>query len=130
MPTGAFRAAERRQVLAPTTGQAIGGTVTAVMGASGSGKTSLLEAIAGRKSKSLVEGDVFASDAEFGRVGFVSQDDLAPVGTHVYAYVYTQDLRQMTVQRLCQKTITNMDRTASLFLVNMAPKGPCSDRCL
>jgi len=64
------------------TGRVQGGKMTAVMGGSGAGKTSLLNALCGRAYYGEVKGDVFinghqASIEDFtGSIGFVPQDDI------------------------------------------------------
>lgn len=67
-------------------GYARPGTLTALMGSSGAGKTTLMDVIAGRKTSGKIEGEVLMNGfpvvkKEFGRItGYVEQQDLH-VGT-------------------------------------------------
>jgi len=69
------------------------GQVLAIMGASGAGKTSLLDILARKNKRGVVEGDIFlngrkVSDSRFKRVvGFVDQEDTLMPSLTVYETV-------------------------------------------
>jgi len=111
-----------RRVLCDVSAVAPGGRVTAVMGASGSGKTSLLNALCGRAYYGRVTGEVLLDglptriEDHTGAIGFVPQDDiLHPDLTVMEIFVYS-GLFQLprgtplpTVRNLAERLVKDLE---------------------
>jgi len=81
---------KEKTLLRKINGFAKPGTLTALMGASGAGKTTLMDVLAGRKTQGLIEGTILVNgepknDASFNRVaGYVEQMDAHIPNATVY----------------------------------------------
>ena len=88
-------------LLTDVSGFAKSGTMTALMGSSGAGKTTLMDVIAGRKTGGTITGDIFVNGrpkeaVSFARiVGYVEQMDIhSPHATVYEALSFSAHLRQ------------------------------------
>jgi len=92
---------EKLQLLHSISGFAKAGTMTALMGSSGAGKTTLMDVIAGRKTGGTIEGEILVNgrikeDVSFSRItGYVEQMDIhSPRSTVYEAMLFSAMLRQ------------------------------------
>lgn len=91
---------DRLQLLANVTGAFQPGVLTALVGVSGAGKTTLMDVLAGRKTGGFIEGDINISgypknQETFARVsGYCEQNDIhSPCMTIVESLLYSAWLR-------------------------------------
>lgn len=91
---------ERLQLLRDVTGAFRPGVLTALMGVSGAGKTTLMDVLAGRKTGGYIEGDIRISgypknQATFARIsGYCEQNDIhSPQVTVKESLIYSAYLR-------------------------------------
>lgn len=91
---------ERLQLLREVTGAFRPGVLTALMGVSGAGKTTLMDVLAGRKTGGYVEGDISISgfpkkQETFARIsGYCEQNDIhSPQVTVKESLIYSAFLR-------------------------------------
>lgn len=89
-----------RKLIEDVSGYAKPGTLTALMGSSGAGKTTLMDVIAGRKTAGKIEGEILVNgypkhEATFSRVtGYVEQTDVhTPTDTVREALMFSARLR-------------------------------------
>lgn len=92
---------ERLQLLKGVTGAFRPGVLTALMGVSGAGKTTLMDVLAGRKTGGYIEGDIRISgfpkvQETFARIsGYCEQNDIhSPQVTVKESLIYSVFLRQ------------------------------------
>ncbi|PVH97056.1 P-loop containing nucleoside triphosphate hydrolase protein [Periconia macrospinosa] len=89
-----------RVILDEITGWVEPGTLTALMGVTGAGKTSLLDVLADRKTVGVISGEIYVGNQQRhhdfqGRTGYVQQADLhVPTATVREALVFSAFLRQ------------------------------------
>lgn len=102
------------------------GQVMAIMGASGAGKTSLLDILARKNKKGIVEGDFFlngkkTSDSHFKRVvGFVDQEDTLMPSLTVYETVlYSALLRLPKDMSVAAKKFRVLDTLDELGILGI-----------
>ncbi|KFA81677.1 hypothetical protein S40288_07232, partial [Stachybotrys chartarum IBT 40288] len=101
-----------RQILNNVNGWVEPGTLTVLMGMTGSGKTALLDVLAGRAKGRTVLGDVFVNGqprkSDFGRrIGYVLQQDIhLPSTTVREALTFSALLRQPRFKE-CEKQVTD-----------------------
>ena len=91
---------DRLQLLREVTGAFTPGVLTALMGVSGAGKTTLMDVLAGRKTGGYIEGDIkisgFSKKQEtFARIsGYCEQNDIhSPQVTVKESLIYSAFLR-------------------------------------
>ncbi|GMF50699.1 unnamed protein product [Phytophthora fragariaefolia] len=101
VPGGRGQAAKEVELLKSVTGYALPGTMTALMGSTGAGKTTLMDVIAGRKTAGTVKGDILingfpATDLSIRRcTGYCEQTDVHPTAsTFREALTFSAFLRQ------------------------------------
>ena len=104
---------DRLQLLRDVTGSFRPGVLTALMGVSGAGKTTLMDVLAGRKTGGYIEGDIRISgypknQATFARIsGYCEQNDVhSPCLTVIESLLYSACLRLPShvnddTQRVC-----------------------------
>lgn len=93
--------AERKlQLLSDVSGVFLPGVLTALMGSSGAGKTTLMDVLAGRKTGGYIEGEISISgfkkeQSTFARVcGYVEQNDIhSPQVTVMESLLFSAFLR-------------------------------------
>lgn len=93
--------ADRRlQLLSDVSGVFLPGVLTALMGSSGAGKTTLMDVLAGRKTGGYIEGEITISGFQkeqrtFARVsGYVEQNDIhSPQVTVMESLLFSAFLR-------------------------------------
>ncbi|KAF8083300.1 hypothetical protein N665_0783s0010 [Sinapis alba] len=97
---GAIRAKDKLQLLRDVTGVFRPGVLTALMGVSGAGKTTLMDVLAGRKTGGYIEGDIRISgfpkrQETFARIsGYCEQNDIhSPQVTVRESLIYSAFLR-------------------------------------
>jgi len=97
---GKIGSGQEKQLLRNINGFAKPGTLTALMGASGAGKTTLMDVLAGRKTQGLIEGQILVNgkpkvDASFNRIaGYVEQmDSHIPTATVAESLMFSARLR-------------------------------------
>ncbi|KAG1655082.1 hypothetical protein FOA52_010286 [Chlamydomonas sp. UWO 241] len=98
---GVVRAAGKMLTLLDgVTGYIKPGVLTALMGGSGAGKTTLMDVVAGRKTVGRIEGDIFVNgrpkeQASWSRVmGYCEQNDIhSPAVTVIEAFMFSARLR-------------------------------------
>ena len=90
-----------KQILSGVQGTAIPGQLTAIMGASGAGKTTFLDILARKNKRGVVQGDFYVNgekviDREFRNViGFVDQDDTMLPTLTVHETIMTSALLRL-----------------------------------
>jgi ABC-type multidrug transport system ATPase subunit len=106
---------DRLQLLSGVTGAFEPGVLTALMGISGAGKTTLMDVLAGRKTGGYIEGDIRISgfpknQSTFARIsGYCEQNDIhSPQVTVRESLMYSAFLR-------LSKEIDDDEKLVSLF---------------
>ena len=90
-----------KQILSGVQGTAVPGQLTAIMGASGAGKTTFLDILARKNKRGVVQGDFYVNgekviDREFRNViGFVDQDDTMLPTLTVHETIMTSALLRL-----------------------------------
>lgn len=91
------------QLLSKISGEFSPGVLTALVGASGAGKTTLMDVLAGRKTGGYIEGDIRISghpkdQQTFARIsGYVEQNDIHSPQVTVYeSILFSSSLRLST----------------------------------
>lgn len=109
---------EKLQLLREVTGAFRPGVLTALMGVSGAGKTTLMDVLAGRKTGGYIEGDIkisgFPKNQEtFARIsGYCEQTDIhSPQVTIRESLIYSAFLR-------LPKEVTKEQKMVSLFVIH------------
>lgn len=93
-------AEERMQLLVNVTGAFRPGVLTALVGVSGAGKTTLMDVLAGRKTGGIIEGSIYISgypkkQETFARIsGYCEQNDIhSPCLTVLESLLFSASLR-------------------------------------
>ncbi|EGZ16582.1 hypothetical protein PHYSODRAFT_248007 [Phytophthora sojae] len=101
VPGGRGQPAKNVDLLKGITGYALPGTMTALMGSTGAGKTTLMDVIAGRKTAGIIKGDILlngfpATDLSIRRcTGYCEQTDVhSTASTFREALTFSAFLRQ------------------------------------
>lgn len=109
---------EKLQLLRDVTGAFRPGVLTALMGVSGAGKTTLMDVLAGRKTGGYIEGDIQISgfpknQQTFARIsGYCEQTDIhSPQVTIRESLIYSAFLR-------LPKEVTKEQKMVSLFMIH------------
>lgn len=109
---------EKLQLLRDVTGAFRPGVLTALMGVSGAGKTTLMDVLAGRKTGGYIEGDIKISgfpknQQTFARIsGYCEQTDIhSPQVTIRESLIYSAFLR-------LPKEVTKEQKMVSLFMIH------------
>lgn len=110
---------ERLQLLREVTGSFRPGVLTALMGVSGAGKTTLMDVLAGRKTGGYTEGDIRISgfpkvQETFARIsGYCEQNDIhSPQVTVKESLIYSAFLRLQKEVSKEEKMVRNNKNTA------------------
>jgi ABC-type multidrug transport system ATPase subunit len=116
---------DRLQLLREVTGSFRPGVLTALMGVSGAGKTTLMDVLAGRKTGGYIEGDIRIAgypknQATFARIsGYCEQNDIhSPQVTVRESLIYSAFLR--LPEKIGDKEITDDIKIVSHVLFHVS----------
>lgn len=117
---------EKLQLLREVTGAFRPGVLTALMGVSGAGKTTLMDVLAGRKTGGYIEGDIMISgfpknQQTFARIaGYCEQTDIhSPQVTIRDSLIYSAFLRLPKEVTKEQKMVNSSALSASTLEKNL-----------
>lgn len=119
-----------RKLLSGINGHCNAGDLTALMGASGAGKTTLMDVIAGRKTEGDIAGEILVNgvpkDETFGRmIGYVEQNDL-----HV-AFSTVREALEFAARLRLPSTVDERTRNEVVVgVLDVLELGPIADRML